>query len=802
MRSYNPVRKIRVVEDQPKLIDEERVVEVCDDILAVPGRSECVRTPSPGSIKEPLQDTPRKKILKRKIAELQGKNVLKSRKIRSLQKVVWRQKKVITSLKAMTVQLKKKNLLFEEQGNVLLEQFGTNKDIIERLFRKTVNKKVRRKFEHSVRAFAVTLHFYSPKAYNFVRQKFHNSLPHPKTLAKWYCSVDAKPGFTTEAFNFLKTKVAHTNKNALICSLVFDEIAIRQHLEYCGGSYYGYVDCGNALHGDCMELAKEALVFMLVCINEAWKIPLGYFFISGINSEQKLSLLKQALTLLKDVGVIITNVTFDGCAANFGICNLLNCRFNKTNVKVDFVHDNNRYFLLPDPVHMLKLIRNCFGEKRRFIDVNGGCIDFDFLIKLNNLQLKEGLHLGTKLRNQHINFFKQKMKVKLATQLLSRSVSDALLFCRDRLHIKEFENCGPTAEFILLINDAFDILNSRKITDFGFKQAACSSNINNIKNFSKNFHDYICSLKFTDGLLVVDSQRKAGFIGLLMDLKSLLGIYEEYVAKGVLKFIPAYKINQDHIELFFGAIRSQGGYNNNPTSRQFSSAYKKILIHAEVRDEGAGNCIPLEQINILNVASTNKTPEQIINESVPNRLNDDFDDTEISNFLTEHDYAFNFNSLSQYSMEVIKYISGFVSYKLGNKLQCEHCISQLYGEKENFLDSLISHKSMGGLTYPSTDVIKICVECEKLLRIEQISNKYKINKSLISSKLLQFFIQRNIFSNMLNHDLTPLESHKILLIKSICNSYLDIRIHFICKQVITQEKIRNMYTKLILFKGQ
>lgn len=42
----------------------------------------------------------------------------------------------------------------------------------------------------SVRNFSVTLHFYSPRAYQFVRQAFSNRLPHPRTILRWYSSVD------------------------------------------------------------------------------------------------------------------------------------------------------------------------------------------------------------------------------------------------------------------------------------------------------------------------------------------------------------------------------------------------------------------------------------------------------------------------------------------------------------------------------------------------------------------------------------------------------------------------------------
>lgn len=67
---------------------------------------------------------------------------------------------------------------------------------------------------------------------------------------------------------------------------------------------------------------------------------------------------------------------------------------------------------------------------------------------LLELQEREGLHLATKLSKAHILFQKQKMKVKLATQLISNSVADALDFCRSKLMMEEFKDCAGTTNFI------------------------------------------------------------------------------------------------------------------------------------------------------------------------------------------------------------------------------------------------------------------------------------------------------------------------------------------------------------------
>lgn len=105
-----------------------------------------------------------------------------------------------------------------------------------------------------------------------------------------------------------------------------------------------------------------------------------------------------------------------------------------------------------------------------------GVIDFEYINKLLILQEDEGCYLANKQKKQHVFYPKQKMKVKLATQILSRSVSEVLKFCRDNLKLSDFKDSGPTIQFIKYFNDAFDILNSRSINQYGKSKAVGKKN--------------------------------------------------------------------------------------------------------------------------------------------------------------------------------------------------------------------------------------------------------------------------------------------------------------------------------------
>jgi len=190
---------------------------------------------------------------------------------------------------------------------------------------------------------------------------------------------------------------------------------------------------GSRIDNDSLKVANECLVFLVVSINENWKLPIGYFLAHSLNSAQKVVLVRHALHVLSNTGINIISLTFDGCSSNITAAKLLGCNFtiDALNTPFAFEYEDTKIVAIFDPAHMIKLVRNAFGEKKIFLDYENNEINFEYVQRLCYLQEKEGCHLANKLRKNHILFFKQKMKVKLATQLLSQSVADALKFCKD-----------------------------------------------------------------------------------------------------------------------------------------------------------------------------------------------------------------------------------------------------------------------------------------------------------------------------------------------------------------------------------
>lgn len=112
------------------------------------------------------------------------------------------------------------------------------------------------------------------------------------------------------------------------------------------------------------------------------------------------------------------------------------------------------------------------------------------------------------------------------------------------------------------------------------------------------------------------------------------------------------------------------------------------------------------------------------------------DEQSLESIISDHDYIMNSAIITKCSSQVITYIAGFVVRQLQMTVKCEICIHSLAGDKANYLNSLITRKSQGGLTYPSTDVCNVCKTTEHFLRINEHNIQKKNFLSIVKSKIM------------------------------------------------------------------
>ena len=147
-----------------------------------------------------------------------------------------------------------------------------------------------------------------------------------------------------------------------------------------------------------------------------------------------------------------------------------------------------------DMIHNIKNVRNSWGNIKILKNSEGQIIDWNYLVKLHELQCVEKLRAANKLTNKHIYYENYKMKAIYAIQVFSRSVGRSLKFCREVLNLEEFQGSEATEEFLYIMNDIFDALNSRSSKGYKYQAPLRECNKDDWLPLFVNTHIYIYEL--------------------------------------------------------------------------------------------------------------------------------------------------------------------------------------------------------------------------------------------------------------------------------------------------------------------
>ena len=442
-----------------------------------------------------------------------SKNTLLKKKIKVLHQKLRRRNIRIQTMKQCINEIERKLMIMRDEASLLHNNFDHLKlSVFRNTLQNTGRQPTGRRYENTVKEFATTLYFYSPKAYSYVRGTL--SLPHPSMIRRWSSTMQCEPGFFDEAFESL-SKFTEGCPEKKDCCLLLDGMAIRKQIIYDqhADKYVGFVNYGAAIVEPDEQPATEALVFLLTGLQGHWKCPIGYFLINKISANVQMQMVTIALTKAAEIGLRVACVTCDGTATNMNMFQQLGCKFDATtysDMKTTFKHPTMDYNVCAifDPCHMLKLARNSLADLSYLVDSDGEKIEWMFFKELHNLQEREGLKLKNRLGSKHINYQKNKMKVSLAAQALSSSVADAFEFLRDGLHMEKFKSCGPTVKFIRYIDRVFDILNSRNPMAHGFKQPLRLVTDARWRTVFERTAEYLLSLKAPGGSVAKTPSKK------------------------------------------------------------------------------------------------------------------------------------------------------------------------------------------------------------------------------------------------------------------------------------------------------
>lgn len=409
--------------------------------------------------------------------------------------------------------------------------------------------------------------------YNLLKRML--PLPCARTVKRELHKFKLQPGITIKNSNFMRLKMNIKHKNKFTFLLI-DEVSLRSGLSYHQPSdtVYGFEDNGRERS---KELVTSALCVMAVGVLEKWSYPLGFYLTSkGTKAPFIVDAIKESISAVEQQGFTVLGITSDQ-GSNFERAFKL---LGATECSPKISIDSRSYFVHRDPPHLLKSARNYLLNGNVRVPGFEEAASWSHIQDMYSIDVKNSMRLVPKLSQKHLLDIKHagKMKVKLATQVLSNSVSAAIDFSVAKNLLPPA--ASATSTYLKKFNDLFDILNSSSSKDKNPLKRPLhlqSPSIDILKD----------SLVWLNDLEKANLTRKCQFIRGWRH--SIAASLELNIALASLNFpyLSTRNICQDGIELFFGKVRQLAKF---PDAFSFSNNFASICSASLVCAPLTGNC--------------------------------------------------------------------------------------------------------------------------------------------------------------------------------------------------------------------
>lgn len=643
----------------------------------------------------------------------------------------------------------------------------------------------------------MSLHYLSPRGYSYVRDKFNQHLPHVQTIRQWYrnSNIDISSGIGESALNALQQYAENMKKKngQLIVSLAFDEMAIQRNLMWCRSSnaFIGLIDKGKLNENDELTLASNVIVFMACGLNAEFEQPIAFYFIQTLTAEDRAHIVNEVIKEISQRGIKVSNITFDGYKSNAKMCEILGADLSA--VDGDYVtnfpnpYDNSKVLIIFDPSHLMKLWRNTLGNRKIIFDGTDK-IEWEYFVKLVEFSRQNNFGLTHKMNKRHIQFEDRKMHVRTAVETLSQSTADAMAFLQKK-GCPEFAHASATIKMTRICDSIWNIMNTRGIKNDGniFKSALNPSNKAEVFSTMLEAKKYISSLKVVNPRngsmeLLINSECKTGFRGFIVNFLSIIEMYGEFVEKHHwMDYFSSYRISQDHLEMFFGKIRSLNGDNDNPNVPQFLSAYRKLLFQIDISVSSVSNVESLCTSNVLNISSSLKKHSNT--NDPPSTVYLEEGQIEASTFSTELSQEWE----EMQAMEVddsaydpgIAYIASSLEQRLlrCGQIYCDQCTEVLENDRKVEAEIPMSTK----FEMPCRSTYRICKATDNAIEANLNNITFEFKQKTYRMVMNQIDWQ-DIFPEFSLHEPEHDEDHKHFLVKFFIDEYMNKKCAYIAKQ--------------------
>ena len=239
--------------------------------------------------------------------------------------------------------------------------------------------------------------------------------------------------------------------------------------------------------------------------------------------------------------------------------------------------DNSRkVWCFADVPHLLKLLRNHFLDHGICLP-SGTVIKKDTLLQLMDRDNDE-LKIVHKLTPLHLNAVgMERQKVRIAAQLFSRTTAAAIRYL--------FPDKMEMAYFFQLVNDAFDILNTRIKTGHFQTTSAYGTHLDMQNQILDSMHGTVAGMRIVGKKTLLPFQK-----GFLMSITAVKGLFASLQALYNVQYILTARLNQDCLENFFSQLRGIGHHYDHPTPAEVKHRFRLLLV--------ARNCVDLNNSNV------------------------------------------------------------------------------------------------------------------------------------------------------------------------------------------------------------
>ncbi|KAH6945333.1 hypothetical protein HPB50_007887 [Hyalomma asiaticum] len=352
-------------------------------------------------------------------------------------------------------------------------------------------------------------------------------------------------------------------------------------------------------------------------------------------------------------------------------------------------------------------------------------INFGHYVTLFDTEKDKHLRVVPKLTRAHVapdNL--QKMSVRLATQLFSRSTAIGIKMYREA-KVPGMENSEGTETFTRMVNDLFDALNI-KLPSRGVRRH--SKEIQLIKDFVELLNTTERN-SVEKNLKLFASQQTTE--SLRVTLLSTIDIIEYLLAQGA-HYVLTAKFNQDPLERHFGLARSFGGDESHPTVVNFSQIFRLLSLYTPIKTALRGSVQGTPCSVLVSVTDTLKRTKDACQEEKV-RLHDIVEAKmmEITTCSTDpseqgpSDHAYYRGEVEDC---VVYYLSGYVIHKFTKHVTCHLCIEDIscatpvlasdsyLTDYRSFKQGSLKHPTWKMLTFMKTvnKVVSACLDKEGL----------------------------------------------------------------------------------------